>query len=134
MTRNLQSTSLPLVEKFFLLGALWASGTTLNGDYSVGVIIMIASFLIMWLGNKLVFKPAIIIGVGILTLLWVIQLFIYSPDADVVLVFKYIFLILMCLVFTTSHIENNNKRLVYFIKLVLFFSVLSGVLFFLYIL
>lgn len=126
--------TISFLEKLFLLGSLLASGSLVNADYSVGVIVMMVAFSLMLFMNKLTFKPSIVIVIVLLSVLWVVQLNIYSPDADVTIVFKYTFIIFMCMIFSCSSIQHNKERLVFFTRLVLFFSVISSALYFLYIL
>lgn len=124
--------SLSTPEKFFLLSLVFNSGTDFSHDYSIAAVCMLLSFMLMMSSREIVFNGKtwrIIFGIVLASCVWFIQYSLYPSSESVSNILKYAVLILMCFCFTASRPERNMMRLDYIIRIIVFFMIITSILF-----
>lgn len=125
-------SDLSIPECLFLFFILWGSGTLLSTDSSLPLYGMAMSFICVMTQKGVVVKvdySKIILITLFICLFAFIQYNIYTDLESSSIVFKLFFLFLITVLFSQSYPERNLERIRYFVKLIIFFSIISNAIY-----
>lgn len=120
------------LQKFFIFLIIITSGTPLTQDYSIPNILLILTFALLVVKkeislNKLCGHLALILFA--LSILWSFQYLSCPNNLDYSVIYKYCLIIFSIIIFCTNTQSSSKKKIVFFIKVIVYSSFISNILF-----
>jgi hypothetical protein len=125
-----------LLEKLFCFFLVISSGTLFSTDYPYALYGLVIVFITMIITRQLRYDSSmnkVTLIIGVMMVLSILQMLIFSDAGkDILLLLKNFLLIFVVFCFAFSSPQNNICRLGVIVRILLFFSFISNVIFILY--
>lgn len=120
------------LQKFFIFLIVITSGTPLTQDYSFPNILFIISFVLLVVTKGIIFNKFCIYLAMVLValaMLWSFQYISCPNNLDYSVIYKYCLIIFSVIVFCTNTQSSSKKKIDFFIKVIVYSSFISNILF-----
>lgn len=129
---KLMSNTLSNTEKLFFISLVLTSGTLFNRELPIAAILMLLSFILLLNKKEIVLNKrcsSLIVCIAFYSCIWLIQNYIYGPF-QIFNVIKYCCVLFMPIIVAYANKDKNEFYLRYIFRVILVFSFISNILFF----